>query len=89
MKTEREEGAAEGGDTQDHTFSKLTLKHSALIKAQVPLFTGGISLSLSLSIIACRQTAQTPELCQMMEHHNYALFIGRLIPAMTDAAPKP
>lgn len=48
MKTEREEGAAEGGDTQDHTFSKLTLKHSALIKAQVPLFTGGISLSLSL-----------------------------------------
>lgn len=25
----------------------------------------------------------------MMEHHNYALFIGRLILAMTDAAPNP
>lgn len=25
----------------------------------------------------------------MMEHHNYALFIGHLIPAMTDVAQNP
>lgn len=43
---EGEEGAAEGGDTPDHTFSKFTPKHTALIKVQVPLFMGGISLSL-------------------------------------------
>lgn len=44
---ERREGRREVTHT-DHT--KFTLKHSVLIKVQVPLFTGGIfSLSLSLS----------------------------------------
>lgn len=77
LREERRELCREATE-RPHVF-KVRLE--TLIKHRSLLFTGGISRSY-------RQTVQTPELCQMMEYHNYTLFIGHLIPAMTDAAPK-
>lgn len=79
---EERRGAAQGGNGERPHVFKVRVENAH--KIQVPIIHGW---DCSLLWRAGKQF-KTPEFCQMMEYHNYTLFIGHLIPAMTDAAPK-
>lgn len=70
----------QGGKRETTRFQSL-LQNTH--KIQVPIIRGW---DFSLLWHAGKQFK--PLNSQMMEYHNYTLFIGHLIPAMTDAAPK-